>query len=223
MKNIMLVEDQYASARVIADFLKSKGYALLHAPNLKAADHFLATEKIDLILMDILLRDGNGLDYARLIRQNKHLQPLIFMTVCSRINEIKAGFELGCEDYITKPVDLEEMLLRIKRVLGDMNAAMGHFRKIGTYKFNPISQSLYHDQEVQNLGNLEASVLNELSVVGGAIISKDSLMEKFWMGVSYYSSRNLDSVIVKLRKRLRYDPNVRILSVKRHGYRLVVE
>jgi two-component system, OmpR family, response regulator TrcR len=223
MKNILLVEDQYASARVISDYLKSKGYALLHAPNLRAADHYLDTKQIDLILMDILLRDGNGLDYTRLIRQRKHMQPLIFLTVCARINEIRAGFELGCEDYMTKPVDLEELLLRIKRVLGDMNTAVGHFRRIGSYKFNPVSQCLHHENEVQNMGNLEASVLNELSIVGGEIVTKEALMEKFWMGVSYYSSRNLDSVIVKLRKRLSRDPHVRILSVKRHGYRLVIE
>lgn len=223
MKHILLVEDQYASARIISDFLKSKGYALLHAPNLKAADYYLETQQVDLILMDILLRDGNGLDYTRTLRQRKCMQPLIFLTVCARINEIRAGFELGCEDYMTKPVNLEELLLRIKRVLGDMNTAVGFFRKIGKYKFNPISQCLFFEEEVQNMGTLEASVLNELSIESGAIVTKDTLLEKYWMGASYYSSRNLDSVVVKLRKRLSKDPHVHILSVKRLGYRLVIQ
>lgn len=223
MKQILLVEDEYDSAKIMSDYLNAKGYGTFHAPNLKSASNWLKTQSIDLILMDILLRDGNGLDYARLLRRNKINTPLIFMTVCTHINEIKAGFELGCEDYMKKPVDLDEMLLRVKRVLGDMNSAVGYYRKIGKFKFNPVTQCLHYDEDVQNLGNLESSVLNELSAVNGGVVLKNDLLEKYWFGVSYYTSRNLDSVVVKLRKRFHQDANVHILSLKRNGYRLVVD
>jgi len=223
MKQILLVEDEYDSAKIMSDYLNAKGYGTFHAPNLKSASNWLKTQSIDLILMDILLRDGNGLDYARLLRRNKINTPLIFMTVCTHINEIKAGFELGCEDYMKKPVDLDEMLLRVKRVLGDMNSAVGYYRKIGKFKFNPVTQCLHYDEDVQNLGNLESSVLNELSAINGGVVHKNDLLEKYWFGVSYYTSRNLDSVVVKLRKRFHQDANVHILSLKRNGYRLVVD
>ncbi len=223
MKKILLVEDDCDSARINADFLISKGYDAIHASNLKTATMYLLTEDIDLILMDILLRDGNGLDYTRIIRKEKILTPLIFMTVCTHINEIRAGFELGCEDYLKKPVNMDELLLRVKRVLGDMHSVGAHFRKIGKYRFNPITQHLCMDDEVRSLGTLESSVLNDLSAVNGDIVLKEELLEKYWFGVSVYSSRNLDSVIVKLRKRLWKDPHIHLISIKRCGYRLVVD
>jgi len=223
MKKILLVEDDCDSARINADFLIEKGYDAIHASNLKTASMYLETEKIDLILMDILLRDGNGLDYTRIIRKEKILTPLIFMTVCTHINEIKAGFELGCEDYLKKPVNPDELLLRVKRVLGDMNSAAAFFRRIGKYRFNPLSQCLCFDDEVQPLGTLESSVLNELSAINGDIVLKEELLEKYWFGVSVYSSRNLDSTIVKLRKRFKKDAQIHIISLKRCGYRLVVD
>jgi len=222
MKTILLVEDEYDSARIMSDFLRAKGYSTFHAPNIKTATNYLDNQPFDLILMDILLRDGNGLDFARTIRKKKNVTPLVFMTVCTHINEIRSGFELGCEDYLKKPVDLEELLLRVKRVLGDMNSCAGHFRKIGSFKFNPMTQCLYQNDTIQNLGNLESSVLNELSAINGGIVQKKDLLEKYWFGTSYYTSRNLDSVVVKLRKRFQNDPSIHILSLKRYGYRLVV-
>lgn len=223
MKRILIVEDDCDAARVNGDFLKEKGYDTLHAPNLKLATMYLRTEKIDLILMDILLRDGNGLDYTRIIRREKIMTPLIFMTVCTHINEIKAGFELGCEDYLKKPVSLDELLLRVKRVLGDMNSAAAFFRKIGKYRFNPLTQCLHFGEDVQQLGTLESSVLNELSAINSETVLKEVLLEKYWFGASVYSSRNLDSTIVKLRKRFKKDPQIHIISLKRCGYRLVVD
>lgn len=223
MKKILIVEDDLDTARVSVDFLREKGYETLHASNLKTATMYLETEKIDLILMDILLRDGNGLDYTRIIRKEKIMTPLIFMTVCTHINEIKAGFELGCEDYLKKPVSSDELLLRVKRVLGDMNSAAGFFRRIGKYRFNPLTQCLHLGEDVQTLGTLESSVLNELSAINGETVLKEELLEKYWFGVSVYSSRNLDSTIVKLRKRFKKDPQIHIISLKRCGYRLVVD
>ncbi len=223
MKRILIVEDDCDTAKINGDFLKEKGYEIIHAPNLKLATMYLETETFDLILMDILLRDGNGLDYTRIIRKKKIMTPLIFMTVCTHINEIKAGFELGCEDYLKKPVGTDELLLRVKRVLGDMNSAAGFFRRIGKYRFNALTQRLYFGEDIQQLGTLESSVLNELSAINNETVLKVEMLEKYWFGVSLYSSRNLDSTIVKLRKRFKKDPQVHIISLKRCGYRLVVD
>lgn len=223
MKRILLVEDDYNAAGINGDFLREKGYDVTHAPNLKLTKMYLKTEKFDLILMDILLRDGNGLDYSRKIRRDKIMTPLIFMTVCTHINEIKAGFEMGCEDYLKKPVETDELLLRVKRVLGDMNSAASYFRRIGNYRFNPLTQCLHFEDEIQHLGTLESSVLNELSAVNNETVLKETMLEKYWFGVSIYSSRNLDNTIVKLRKRFKKDPSIHIISLKRCGYRLVVD
>jgi DNA-binding response OmpR family regulator len=174
------------------------------------------------MLLDILLQDGNGLDFAVKLRRNKICVPFIFLTICGHINEIKTGFELGCDDYVQKPVNMDELQLRIKRVLRSMNSGLGYFRRIGKFNYNPIIQSLFIDKDEIPLGSLESSVLNELSVVNGAIVDKKELLEKYWQSETYYTSRNLDSVIVKLRKRFKPDPTIRILSVKRHGYRLII-
>ncbi|MDP4278398.1 MAG: response regulator transcription factor [Bacteroidota bacterium] len=222
MKNILLVEDEFDSARVMIDTLQANGYAIHHASNIADASKFINENPLDLILMDILLRDGNGLSFTRVLRKSKIMTPIIFVTVCLGITDIRSGYELGCEDYIKKPVNPEELVLRVKRVVGDMNSCGSSFRKIGKYRFNPITQCLLFEDKVQNLGSLESSVLNELTAQSGTVIEKKELLNKYWLEVSYYSSRNLDSVIVKLRKRFQDDPRVHILSLKRLGYRLIV-
>ena len=104
-----------------------------------------------------------------------------------------------------------------------MNSAAGFFRRIGKYRFNPLTQRLYFGEDIQQLGTLESSVLNELSAINNETVLKVEMHEKYWFGVSLYSSINLDSTIVKLRKRFKKDPQVHIISLKRCGYRLVVD
>lgn len=221
MKKILLVEDDIAAGIILRDLLESEGYSVSCSPTCLDANKHIKFDNPDLIILDVLLPDGNGYDFAREFRKNSQVVPFIFLTSCTEIQDLKIGYELGCEDYIKKPVHTEEFLLRVRKVIGDLSTGAGYFRKIGLYRFNPVTQNLYFGDIVQFLGNLESSILGELSSMQGETIYKSDLLKKYWNGYTVYTSRNLDSVIVKLRKRFTMDRNIHIISLKKIGYRLV--
>ena len=222
MKYILLIEDDIALGTIVKDFLNSEGYSVFHAQTFKNAHDYLGRKTPDLILLDLMLTDGNGFSFSRDYRKNKGSVPIIIITSCKDINDMKTGYELGCEDYLRKPFNFDELLIRIKKAIGDLNTGIGYFRKIGMYRFNPVTQNLYFGDNYETIGNLEASVLAELTAQNGETVEKNNLLDKYWGGYSVYTSRNLDSVIVKLRKRFTKDPNIRIISLKRQGYRIVI-
>lgn len=222
MKYILLIEDNIAFGTILKDFLNSEGFSVYHANTIKNAKEYLEVRTPDIILLDLMLTDGNGFNFTKNFRKNKGITPIIIITSCKDISDMKTGFELGCEDYLIKPFNFEELLIRIKKTLGDISSGEGYFRKIGLYRFNPVTQSLYFNDEYETIGNLESCVLTELTAVNGATVEKAHLLEKYWNGQTVYTSRNLDSVIVKLRKRFSKDPSIRIISIKRQGYRIVL-
>lgn len=201
--------------------LENEGYSVSCTPTCADTNKYFIRNNPDLVLLDVLLPDGNGFDLAKSIKKTNQVLPIIFLTSCTDIEDLKIGFEIGCEDYIKKPVQTEELLLRVRRVIGDLDPGVGFFRKIGLYRFNPITQKLYFGDDSQDIGNLESSILEELCSSQGETINKSYLMKKYWGAPSMYSSRNLDSVIVKLRKRIAKDNNIHIISLKKIGYRLV--
>lgn len=221
MKKILLVEDDFTSCMIIRDMLENEGYSVSCTPTCADTNKYFIRNNPDLVLLDVLLPDGNGFDLAKSIKKTNQVLPIIFLTSCTDIEDLKIGFEIGCEDYIKKPVQTEELLLRVRRVIGDLDPGVGFFRKIGLYRFNPITQKLYFGDDSQDIGNLESSILEELCSSQGETINKSYLMKKYWGAPSMYSSRNLDSVIVKLRKRIAKDNNIHIISLKKIGYRLV--
>lgn len=223
MKKILLLEDDLTSGMIVRDSLSAEGYAVSWLTTCFDARRYIKYKIPDLIIFDILLPDGNGYELACELRMDLKLVPFIFLTSCDDIEDIKKGFELGCEDYIKKPIRPEELILRVKKIMGDLNHSNGYEIKVGNYKFSPVSQKLISVKEIQSLGNLESSILHELIMQQGETVDKYELLNKYWKEDSKYNSRNLDSVIVKLRKRLSEDPNIRILSLKRLGYRLIID
>lgn len=201
--------------------LENEGYSVSCAPTCADANKYFIRNNPDLVLLDVMLPDGNGFDIAKSIKKTNQVLPIIFLTSCTDIQDLRTGFEIGCEDYIKKPAQAEELLLRVRRAIGDFDPGIGFFRKIGLYRFNPITQKLYFGDESQDIGNLESSILDELCSLQGETIYKLYLVNKYWGDSSVYSSRNLDSIIVKLRKRIAKDDNIRIISLKKIGYRLV--
>jgi len=220
-KCIVIVDDDEIAMQLIHDYLIHHNYEVLMAPDEDCCDEYLNTREVDLILMDIQLGTTNGLYYVANLRKKGIGIPIIFLTVHYGIEEQALGFKLGCEDYIKKPVDLNELLLRIKRVFGDFGTGVGEFHKIGLYAFNPVTYCLVCKGVSCQLSHLEGSVLKELMAECGKVVTKSLLIEKYWQSYDTYTSRNVDSIIVKLRKRFKEDPSIRIVSVKKLGYKLV--
>lgn len=222
MRSILLVEDDPITSSFVSDYLKKEGYTVSLAQTLDLARKTYQKQSMDLILLDVSLPDGEGFELAKEFRKRLTCPPIIFITSHVTIEDVRKGFESGGMDYIKKPFVMEELGLRVKRILGDFNTISAQDRYIGAYRFNPTTQTLQYNNEFVILGRLQAAVLEELSVKIGHIVSKNELLEKYWDGVTYFTSRNLDSVIVKLRERFKMDPSVRFLALKKEGYRLVI-
>jgi len=222
MRHILLVEDDGITGEIVREYLSAAGFIVHFAMTMQAARERIGLQVMDLIILDINLPDGDGFDLAQEICNKSTCPPIVYMTSHTDIEDVRKGFESGGYDYIKKPFVVEELVLRIQHILGDFSTHKGQDRKIGKYFFNPTTQTLQYRNEYVILGRLQSAVLTELSAKIGTVVSKNDLLEKYWEGANYFTSRNLDSVIVKLRDRFKMDPSVHFLALKKEGYRLVL-
>ena len=217
-----MVEDDVITSDIVGEYLKTAGYCVHLAETLHQAREESNKQPMDLIVLDVSLPDGEGFDLALEFRSETTSPPIVYMSSHVDIEDIQKGFETGAQDYLKKPIILEELGLRIKRILGGFCTYTSPDRFIGSYKFNPTSQTLQYGDGYVILGRLQAAVLDELSAKIGFVVSKNDLLDKYWDGATYFTSRNLDSVIVKLRERFKMDSSVHFLALKKEGYRLVI-
>ena len=222
MRHLLLVEDDPFIRNVTNEHLISLGYEVKMAINLQMARELFQKNIFDLILLDLTLPDGDGFDWARELTHTPSRPPIIFLTSHTDISDVKKGFELGGADYMKKPIDMEELTLRIKRTLSDFNTGSGLERQIGEYLYNPTSHLLTYKGTSTHLGQLQGAVLNDLSACIGEVVSKNEILKKYWREANYFTSRNLDSVIVKLRTHFKKDARIFFTALKRNGYRLLV-
>ncbi|HET9570541.1 MAG TPA: response regulator transcription factor [Bacteroidales bacterium] len=222
MRHILFVEDDAFIRSILCELLRLENFEVTIAINIESAKKKFEEKPFDLILLDLSLPDGNGFDWAKEVIRTHSCPPIIFLTSHTSISDVKRGFELGGADYMKKPVDQEELILRIKRALSDFNTGSGQERQIGEYLYNPTSLVLSHQGKSVMLGQLQGAVLDELSACIGQVVTKNELLNKYWGEANYFTSRNLDSVIVKLRNQFKNDPRIYFASLKRVGYRLLV-
>jgi DNA-binding response OmpR family regulator len=222
MRHLLLVEDDPFLRTVTNEFLVGVGYDVMMAINLQMARELYQNHEFDMILLDVTLPDGNGFDWAKELIQSPSRPPIIYLTSHTDNIDVKKGFELGGADYMKKPIDMEELNIRIKHTLKDFNTGSGLERQIGEYIYNPTSHLLTYKGTSLHLGQLQGVVLNELSACIGNVVTKDELLIKYWGESNYFTSRNLDSVIVKLRTQFKQDPRVFFMALKRKGYQLLI-
>lgn len=222
MKHLLFVEDDAFLRNIINAHLLKQGYHVDMAINLQTAKNKYANHVYDMILLDVTLPDGNGFDWAKELLSVPNKIPILFLTSHTATSDVKLGFELGGSDYLKKPFDIDEMTIRIKHILKDFNTGAGQERRIGDYIYNPTTHLLSLKGVSSHLGQLQGVVLNELSTTIGHVVIKEELLEKYWGEANYFTSKNLDSVIVKLRQHLKEDSRIRIAALKRRGYQLMV-
>jgi len=222
MRHLLLVEDDPFIRNVTNEHLISLGYEVKMAINLQMARELFQKNIFDLILLDLTLPDGDGFDWARELTHTPSRPPIIFLTSHTDISDVKKGFELGGADYMKKPIDMEELTLRIKRTLSDFNTGSGLERQIGEYLYNPTSHLLTYKGTSTHLGQLQGAVLNDLSACIGEVVSKNEILKKYWGEANYFTSRNLDSVIVKLRTQFKQDNRIFFVALKGKGYQLLI-
>ena len=181
----------------------------------------------DLCLIDVMLPRQDGFELARQIRAIDERVPLVFLTARSLPEDRIHGLTLGADDYVTKPFNLEELVLRLRAVLrrtGPVrpNDAAGGAWRIGTYLFSYRERRLSREGRIRPLTHKEAELLRLLCLRQNDVLERSTALVEVWGTDSIFTARSMDVYVSRLRKQLHDDPRIEILSVHGVGFSLVV-
>jgi DNA-binding response OmpR family regulator len=223
---ILLVEDDPNLGFMIREHLQLNGYEVTLCVDGKDGIAAFQRENYDLCLTDIMMPRMDGFTFAREIRRAAPDIPLIFLTAKSLTEDKIEGFRIGCDDYITKPFSIEELLLRIRAVLrraggADRDDACTDF-EIGAYRFDSARQILTGKGKTFKLTSRESELLHLLCVHRSQTLDRGMALRRIWGDESYFNGRSMDVFISRLRKYLKDDPRVEIINVHGKGYKLIV-
>lgn len=224
-KKILLVEDDESLGFVTKDSLESRGYQVKLSVDGEAALSLFDAQHFDICLLDIMLPKLDGFSLAAQIRAKDKNIPIIFLTAKSLQKDKLAGFELGGDDYITKPFSLDELVFRIEVFL-KRKSNEGHptvNQTIGSYTLNLNNHALEKGEEIKKLTRREAEILNFLLERKGELVKREDILLALWGDDDYFKGRSLDVFISKLRKYLKSDPTVDIENFHGVGFKLRIE
>ncbi len=226
--NLLLLEDDPNLGLIIEESLVREGFTVERHLDGKAGLMALSQRSFVLCLVDVMMPEMDGFTFAEELRGLGNTTPFIFLTARSMVEDRITGFKLGCDDYITKPFSMEELLLRIQAVLRRQEAGgMGSGLPdgpiaLGNYVFDPKPMTLTLNDDVQRLTEREGELLGMLAASLDQTLERDVALRAIWQDDSYHAGRSMDVFISKLRKHLSGDPRVEIRSVHGRGFRLLV-
>jgi len=214
----LLVEDNKELAEAVVNRIKLDGHAVDHAASLAAASDCLATADYDLILLDVMLPDGDGRDFLA-TRRDVSDTPVIVLTARSQISDRVGALDQGADDYITKPFDFAELEARCRAVLRRRGGAAKNEIAVGAATFDLTNGTLSVDGEMIELRNRELRLLEVLVRNKGQLLSKTQLVDRMFSYDDDVSENAIEVYVGRLRKKLDV-AGARIETVRGLGYRL---
>ena len=222
MVSVLLVEDDKAIVNSLTEFLMKEDYKITAVPGQRKAQEVLRTERFDLVLLDISLKDGNGYSLCSKIKSEYDIS-VIFLTASGDEASVVAGFDLGADDYIAKPFRPRELVSRIKNALRKYQHDNGRI-VIGDLFIDTDSGRVSKGEKDIVLSALEFRILQIFVENRGRILSREALLEDVWDIAGNFVNDNTLSVYIKrLREKIEDDPqNPKIImTVRGLGYRMV--
>ncbi|MBJ2187192.1 MAG: response regulator transcription factor [Muribaculaceae bacterium] len=221
---ILFVEDERDLSLIVCDTLRQQGYEVAAAFDGIGGLAEYRAAGADLVVADVMMPRMDGFAMAKEIRRTSPDVPIIFLTAKSTIDDVEQGFDIGANDYLKKPFELRELLVRIKALLRNKATSPGASSTyvIGGYRFDSTGQLLIFNGKETEISNIEARLLEKLAANIGRTVDASALMIAVW-GRDEVSNRNsLHGYIHKLRRALRHDPDIRIVNQRGFGYMLSV-
>ncbi|GFE66207.1 response regulator transcription factor [Litoreibacter roseus] len=215
----LLVEDNQELANAILSRMCLDGHVIDHAANLQDATAFVETGEYDLILLDIMLPDGDGRSFLKQHRASDLDTPVIVLTARSQVSDRIGSLDLGADDYVTKPFDHAELEARCRAVLRRKAGKATSTVEIGGIVFDPVAGHLAVKGEVVNLRNRELRLLELLINATGKIFSKQKLADRLFSFDDDASENAIEVYIARLRKHLE-GSELKITTLRGLGYRL---
>ena len=206
--NILVIEDEPDIRRNLEYNLGREGFNASSVGSLDEANEKLKSKKFDLILLDLMLPDGSGLDLCKKIKSNSETEatPIIILTAKDDEVDKVVGFELGAQDYVTKPFSVRELILRVKAILKRSDTKTKEVveveRQFGDLKIDVDSHEVHVDSQLIELTALEFRLLKELVDKRGRVQSRDQLLSEVWGYNAEVTTRTVDTHIKRLREKL---------------------
>lgn len=222
MFHILLAEDNKNTSQLMKAILKYNGYEVFHAKNGLEALDIMDVQHIDLILLDIMMPGMDGYELTKQLRSVNNTIPILMVTAKQLPEEKCEGFLAGTDDYMTKPVNEEEMLLRIKALLRRSQIANEHKLHIGEIILDYDSLSISRNQEYQTLPQKEFYLLYKLLSYPNKIFTRIQLMDEIWGMNSETIDTTINVHINRLRKKLDNYPEIELITVRGIGYKAVI-
>jgi DNA-binding response OmpR family regulator len=229
MKKILLVEDDPNLGLLLQEYLQLKGkFDVLLCKDGDEGLRAFTKQSYDLLILDVMMPKKDGFTLGKDIRKINSQVPIIFATAKGMIEDKTQAFNLGGDDYITKPFRIEELLLRINALL--KRAATSETAeddkqtvfKIGKYVFDYTSQVITIGDSQQKLSTKEAELLRLLCRRKNEVLTREEALLNIWHDDNYFNGRSMDVFLSKIRKYLKDDPAVEIINVHGRGYKLLI-
>ena len=223
MFQILVVEDDRDLNRTVCDYLNHSGYRAVGCENANDAYDAMYEQVFDLIISDIMMPQIDGFEFARTVRSLNENIPILFMTARDDFASKQRGYRVGVDDYMVKPVDLDEMFLRIGALLRRAKIASSHRLTVGTFSMDADEHTAYLNGEELNLTNREFALLFKLLSYPKKTFTRSQLMDEFWSVDSASGPRAVDVYMTKLRAKLAGCGDFEIVTVHGLGYKAVIK
>ena len=223
MFKILIVEDDKDLNKTVCSFLNHSGYEAIGCLNANDAYDALADNIIDLIVSDIMLPGTDGFEFAANVRELNEEIPIIFMTAKDDIASKQKGFRIGVDDYMVKPIDFDELFLRIGALLRRAKIAANRKLQIGSFVMDADEHTAYLNEEEIVLTNREFSILYKMLSYPKKTFTRTQLMDEFWDADTDTAPRAVDVYMTKLRAKLADCEDFKITTVHGLGYKVVLK
>ena len=220
---LLVAEDDPNLGTILKAYLTQKGYTVVWVKDGEEALTSFDEEDVDACILDVMMPMKDGFTVAKEIRKVDKNVPIIFLTAKNLEEDKLKGFEVGADDYITKPFSMEELLARLnatmRRSFNEERPDKNVFR-IGEFTFDYTHQMLTIGETSQRLTAKESDLLRIFAINFNQLVDRNTTLQKIWKDDSYFAARSMDVYITKLRKYLKADPSVEIVNVHGVGFKL---
>ena len=225
--SILLVEDEENFGSVLKNYLELSNYIVTLCTDGNQGLHSFKNNIFDLCIVDVMMPQRDGFSLATEIKKINPKVPLVFLTAKKLKEDILKGYQIGADDYITKPFDTEILLYKLEAILS-RNGSQAIQKEttnfaFGLFNFNTDTRELISKTTTKKLSPKEAELLKLLCLNINEVVSRDVALNKIWKDNNYFTTRSMDVFIAKLRKYLKEDSAIEIINVHGNGFRLLVK
>lgn len=222
-KHILLAEDDFDYASILKQYLEFSGFSVTWAKDGKEALKIFPDTNPDICVLDVMMPHMDGFSLAENIIEIYPDTPFIFLTAKSLKDDKIKGLKLGADDYIVKPFEVEELILRIQNILkrtqkSNLSTSDSKKFKIGDYIFDEENYLLSHDKITHRITEKEAHLIRFLYTNKNKLVKREDILKEIWGNDDFFSGRSMDVFISRLRKYFNQDPTISIPSVRGLGF-----